>query len=303
MCQGKQGEEARPKFKELYLLLSCSLQCHLLKLHRCLSQSWCLLVGRVKGKHWSWDITTSAERISKEQPRDSYMSLSNGRRQKHGEDKVGGLINSTYGTQDASHIWKLDSVSLICGELGGFRRGKRSAALFHNSNDDVRMAVHSDDFVFVRRWWNSITSTHFSNQNTQRKTWEHLDSKIRMRKVFCFWTACSESGQSTPREQSQEKLVLDGRKSPILEKEDAKRYRSACLRLSYLVQDRLDLAEPAKHLVQRLSKPREFDFVPLKRAARYLVGKPKAALRFRRQKHVDTITVLVDSDFADWWRR
>ena len=47
-----------------------------------------------------------------------------------------------------------------------------------------------------------------------------------------------------------------------------------------------------------MSEPREFDAVPLKRAARYLVEKPKAALRFRRQKHVDKITVLVDSDFA-----
>ena len=75
-------------------------------------------------------------------------------------------------------------------------------------------------------------------------------------------------------------------------------YRSACMRLSYLAQDRLDLAEAAKHLAQRMSEPREFDFVPLKRAARYLVGKPKAALRFRRQKHVDKITVFVDSVFA-----
>ena len=47
-----------------------------------------------------------------------------------------------------------------------------------------------------------------------------------------------------------------------------------------------------------MSAPREFDFVPLKRSARYLVGKPKAALRFRRHKHVDMITVFVDSDFA-----
>ena len=47
-----------------------------------------------------------------------------------------------------------------------------------------------------------------------------------------------------------------------------------------------------------MSEPREFDFVPLKRAARYLVGKPIAALRFRRQKFVEKITVFVDSDFA-----
>ena len=52
-----------------------------------------------------------------------------------------------YGTQDASHIWQLDYLNPICGELGGFRRGKHSAALFHNSNEDVRMAVCGDDFV------------------------------------------------------------------------------------------------------------------------------------------------------------
>ena len=73
---------------------------------------------------------------------------------------------------------------------------------------------------------------------------------------------------STPRE----KLVLDGRRSPILKRDEAARYRSACMRLSYLAQDRLDLAETVKHLAQRMSEIREFDFVPLKRAARYLVG-------------------------------
>ena len=65
-----------------------------------------------------------------------------------------------------------------------------------------------------------------------------------------------------------------------------------------MAQDRLDLAEKAKHLAQRMSEPRKFDIVPLKRAARHLVGKPKAALRYRRQKHVNKITVFVDSDFA-----
>ena len=71
------------------------------------------------------------------------------------------------------------------------------------------------------------------------------------------------------------------------------------MRLSYLALDRLDLAETAKHLAQKTSEPREFDTIPLKRAARCLVGMPKAALTFRRQKHVDKITVFVDSNFAD----
>ena len=47
-----------------------------------------------------------------------------------------------------------------------------------------------------------------------------------------------------------------------------------------------------------MSEPLEFDFVPLKRAALYLVGKHEAALRYRRQRDVDKIKVFVDSDFA-----
>ena len=70
------------------------------------------------------------------------------------------------------------------------------------------------------------------------------------------------------------------------------------MRLSYLPQNTLDLAETAKHLAQRMSELREFDFVPLKRAARHLVGKSKAALRFPRQKHVYKIRVFVDIDFG-----
>ena len=61
--------------------------------------------------------------------------------------KVGRLIKSMYGTQDASHIWQLDNVDLLCRELGGFPRGKHSATLFHNPNQDVRMTVHSDDYA------------------------------------------------------------------------------------------------------------------------------------------------------------
>ena len=175
----------------------------------------------------------------------------------------------------------------------------------------------------------SNTSTVFSNPNTQRKTWEHLgfeDSDVKslllLNRVFRIGTdqtgqyldiepdlrhvplIVNESGcnantktLSTPRKKLQDKLVLDGRKSPILKRGDATRYRCVSMRLSYLAQDRLDLAETAKHLAQRMGEPREFDINPLKRAARYLVGITKAALRFR-QEHVDKITVIVDSDFA-----
>ena len=80
-----------------------------------------------------------------------YISLPAEDRQKYGEDKVGRFFKSMYGTQNASHIWQLDHVNLICEKFGGSRRDTRSAALFHNPNQDVRMAVHGDDFCVIVR--------------------------------------------------------------------------------------------------------------------------------------------------------
>ena len=66
-----------------------------------------------------------------------------------------------------------------------------------------------------------------------------------------------------------------------------------------MAHDRLDLAETAKHLAQRMSEPREFDFIPLKRAALHLVKKPKKLHCDSEDKNTLTkITVFEDSDFA-----
>ena len=252
-----------------------------------------------------------------------YIRLPADDRQKYGEDKVGRLIKSMYGTQDASSIWKLDYVNLISGELGSFRRRKHSAALFHNPNQDVRMALHGDDFVCWSdddglKHIDSLLKSKYKAKDMGTLGYEDSDVKSLLLLNRVFKVGVDQTGQyldiepdlrhapliisesgcntntkavSTPREKLEDKLVLDGRRSPILNRNDATRYSSACMRLSYLVQDRLDLAETTKHLVQKMSEPREFDFVWLKRAARYLVGKPKAALRFRRQKHVDKISL------------
>ena len=251
-------------------------------------------------------------------------------RQKYGEDKVGKLIQSMYETQDASHIWQLAYVNLICSESGGFRRGKHSAALLYDPKEDERMAVYGDDFVCLsddegHKHIDKLPKSTYTAKVMETLGFEDSDAKslLLLNRVFRVWTddrgqyldiepdlrhaplIINESGCNTKtksvtaaREKLQDKVVLNGRKSQILKKEDATRYRSPCMRLSYLAHDRLDLAETAKHLAQQMSEPRELDFVPLKRAARYLVGKPRASLRFRRQEQVDKITVFVDPGFA-----
>ena len=58
------------------------------------------------------------------------------------------------------------------------------------------------------------------------------------------------------------------------------------------------MAKTAQCLAQRMSAPREFDLIQLQRVGRNLVGKLRAAIRFRRQEHIKNITKYVDSDLA-----
>ena len=133
---GNTRNRSKARFKEPYLLQLFSavppLEAVKALVSIMMSVSW-----SNAGKPWKFRHDgISRAHVQGTAQRLVYVRLPAGDRQKHGEDKV-----------DASHIWQLDYVTLICGELGGFRRGKHSAALFHNSNEDVRMAVHDDDFV------------------------------------------------------------------------------------------------------------------------------------------------------------
>eukprot|EP00973_Karenia_brevis_P016068 2195072-Karenia_brevis.AAC.1 len=55
------------------------------------------------------------------------------------------------------------------------------------------------------------------------------------------------------------------------------------MRLSYLAQDRADINEASKCLAQRMKAPNEWGLKEFKRAARYLKGNSRAALRYEEQ--------------------
>ena len=148
--------------------------------------------------------------------------------QKYAEDNVGRLVKSMYGTQDTSHIWQLDYVNLICGDSGGFRGGKHSAALFHNPNQDVSMAVHGDDSVCLSdvdglKHIDSLLKSKHTAKDMGTLRFEGSDSSVVESCIqgwsWSNWTVhtpliISESGcntntkaVSTPREKLQDKLV------------------------------------------------------------------------------------------------
>ena len=182
-------------------------------------------------------------------------------RQKYDADKVGRMIKIMYGTHDASHIWQSHHVTLICAELGGFRRVKHSTALFHSYNEDVRMAVHGDDFVWLSdqshrliaqikilserhghtwirrlgREKHSVVKPGVSSPDRSDWTVDGLELDLRHAPLIMTESGCNANTKtvSTPPKKLQDKLVLNGRKRSILKREDATKYRSACRKLSY----------------------------------------------------------------------
>ena len=214
--------------------------------------------------------------------------------------EVGRLVKSMYGTQDASHIWQLDYVNLISRHLGSFRVGKHSEAWFHNPNQDVRMTVHGDDFVFVKRWW---TQTHrqfsqlqihfedrtlgFENSDAkillllnrllrvgvdQSEQYLDIEPDLEHAPLMISESGCkmNESGEHTTRQTTRQTGVE--RKT---EPDSEYRWRKKTQIYSYetvILGPRQIRSVWNSDIWPRMSEPREFDFVRLKRVARYLSG-------------------------------
>jgi len=69
-------------------------------------------------------------------------------------------------------------------------------------------------------------------------------------------------------------------------------------RLNYLSLDRPDLQYAAKVASRYMAEPKEIDWKVLKRAARYLVGAPRAVQTFKWQSMPGHIATYTDSDWA-----
>ena len=101
-----------------------------------------------------------------------------------------------------------------------------------------------------------------------------------------------------PREKQKDEEIKQGKRTPKLGKEAQTRYRSITMRANYLAQDRPDLAESCKALSQAMASPCEWDMAQATHLARYLVGRPRAKLRFREQAMPKKVTVFEDSDWC-----
>ena len=104
--------------------------------------------------------------------------------------------------------------------------------------------------------------------------------------------------KDSPRVRRNEEQTAQIENSEKLTSAESTWYRSLVMKLGYVAQDRVDIAEAVKCLTRHIKEPRSGDMQELKRLGRYLVKNKRCVLTYARQTSDETLQVHVDSDWA-----
>ena len=105
-------------------------------------------------------------------------------------------------------------------------------------------------------------------------------------------------GVDSPRVRRTEEQTSQIENSGKLTSVESTLYRSLVMKLTYVAQDRVDIAEAVKCLTRHMKEPRSGHMQELKRLGRYPVKNTRCVLTCARQTSDGTLQVHVDSDRA-----
>ena len=105
-------------------------------------------------------------------------------------------------------------------------------------------------------------------------------------------------GVDSPRVRRNEEQTAQIENSEKLTSAESTLYRSLVMKLAFVAQDRIDIAEVVKCLTRHMKEPRSGHIQVLKRLGRYLVKNRRCVLTYARPTSDATLQVHVDSDWA-----
>ena len=223
------------------------------------------------------------------------------------EGRCAELLASLYGTRDAARNWA-EELQHFFASIGG-KIGKASPCtyLLRRAGRTTRAAVHGDDIVCAGtpedlRWLRMEIEKRFETktQLLGHGPGESTEVKLLNRSIRLTRDGLEIEADKRHAEAIIEQMGVKKGKSvttPVdtgkkeegsieeaLGVEDARIFRGLAARLNYLAQDRPDLKFAALKASKRMSTPTERDWEILKRVARYLIHRPRAATRGRMLK-------------------
>ena len=105
-------------------------------------------------------------------------------------------------------------------------------------------------------------------------------------------------GVDSPRVRRNEEQTAHIENSEKLTSVESTLYRSLVMKLAYVAQDRVDIADAVKCLTRHIKEPRSGHMQELRRLGRYLVKNRRCVLTYARQTSDAPLQVHVDSDWA-----
>ena len=243
-------------------------------------------------------------------------------RQPGDETMIAKLNLSLYGTRDAAQNWAAEYTGYMT--TLGFDVGTATPCSFKHAVKDLYVTVHGDDFTITGPdhellWLEQRMAEKYEIKTKYLGPDAHHEAEVRVLNRTLRWT--SEGVEYEPDQRHAELIVRElgmetaravstpgaaesreeaeaNEDSPELEKADATAYRGLAARLNYLALDRPDLQFAAKECAKRMAKPKESDWLKLKRVARYLVGNMRVIQYFNWQESPESLHTFTDSDWA-----
>ncbi len=231
---------------------------------------------------------------------------------------VGKLERALYGTRDAPQAW-LEELSMTLTAMG-FQSSSYFPGVYWNSSLEVMMVTHVDDLLCsgpegalkqVRNQLqkkyevkgdllgSDVTELKFLGRVISHDEWGfYWEEDPKHRRILLEeWGMTECNDMATPVTAIADRDQQLQEPQPM-EQQEARRYRRAVARLSYLAQDRPDLGFAANLMARTMANPRQGDEVKVKRALRYLQGHPICRLQYHFQDEPKTLTTMTDSDWA-----
>ena len=253
-----------------------------------------------------------------EMRRSVYIELPPEDPRSEGGQYVGKLRRAMYGTRDAPAEWQ-NVVTKVMKQIGFIPSGTAPCLYFHPVRD-LRVIVHVDDFLCSGEshhlcWLKAALEKKFSLKTSVLGSQPEEKKEVKFLNRLIRWTPEGLEVEGDPRhaqtlleewEMTECKPVeTPGVKKAAATTEreemspaEATRYRRAAARVTYMAQDRPDLAFAAKELAKNMARPKCGDEVEVKRVIRYLRGRPRGHLSYPWQERNMYLNVFTDSDWA-----
>ena len=204
----------------------------------------------------------------------------------------------------------------------GFSRGRYNPCLYFHQTTGLKTIVHGDDFVSVG---NRAAMAKFRKQLERRfeiktKVIGTGDDEDGVGKVLNRVISVTDDGWEYEPDQRHAEIIIDelglkearsattlGEDEKKWEEEEnevpllsnmASKFRSIAARINYLAADRPDIMYGAKEACRQMANPTEGGWKMIKRIGRYLVGRPRAVLKYEWQSRESQCMGFSDSDWA-----